>query len=69
MAGTDKNGTKASRREVFGLGSAALAATLAIIGREDLAAQSQRFPSHNAPNETDPGPQNLPLAAENPDSE
>jgi len=25
--------------------------------------------AHNAPNEIDPGPQNLPLAAENPDSE
>ena len=30
---------------------------------------NQKAASHNAPNETDPGPQNRPLAAENPDSE
>src|ERR1700730_1638286 len=70
MADTDKSDTKASRREVFGLGSAALAAaTLAIIRREDGHAQPPGLESHNAPNQTDPGPQNLPLAAENPDSE
>jgi len=70
MAGTDNNETKTSRREVFGLGSAALAAAaLAISGREDVNAQTPLLAAHNAPNETDPGPQNLPLAAENPDSE
>jgi oxalate decarboxylase len=70
MADTDKNETKASRREVFGLGSAALAAAaLAISGREDANAQTPLRATHNAPNETDPGPQNVPLATENPDSE
>src|SRR5271154_4785775 len=70
MADTDKNETKTSRREVFGLGSAALAAAaLAIGGREDVNAQTPLLANHNAPNETNPGPQNLPLAAENPDSE
>src|ERR1700690_745737 len=70
MAETNKNETKASRREVFGLGSAALAAaTLAMMGRGDANAQAPPLASHNAPNESDPGPQNLPLAAENPDSE
>ncbi|HLN00369.1 MAG TPA: hypothetical protein VK335_13865 [Bryobacteraceae bacterium] len=63
----DKSDTKASRRAVFGLGSAA--AALAINGREDANAQTPLFANHNAPNETNPGPQNLPLGAENPDSE
>ena len=70
MADTNKSDTKASRREVFGLGSAALAvAALGIVGRDEVDAQTKRPSSHNAPNETDPGQQNLPLAAENPDSE
>src|SRR3984957_1687565 len=70
MADTDKSDTKTSRREVFSLGSAAVAAAaLAISGREDVNAQAPRSASHKAPNESDPGPQNLPLAAENPDSE
>jgi oxalate decarboxylase len=67
MTETDDN-AKVSRRDVFGLGSAALAAaTLAVAGEGS--ANAQRPASHTAPNETDPGPQNLPLAAENPDSE
>src|ERR1700732_961465 len=71
MADINDSDTKVSRREVFGLGSAALAAaaTLAVTGSKDADAQNQRLASHNAPNETDPGPQNLPLAAENPNSE
>jgi oxalate decarboxylase len=71
MAEIDNNDeTTVSRRKVFGLSSAALAAaTLAIAGANAADAQTQRVTSHNAPNETDPGPQNLPLAAENPDSE
>src|SRR3984893_16599106 len=70
MVDIDDSDTKVSRREVFGLGSTALAAaTLAVTGGKDADAQTQRLPSHNAPNETDPGPQNLPLAVENPDSE
>ncbi len=66
----DNDEAKVSRRKVFGLSSAALAAaTLAVAGGKAAEAQTRWAASHNAPNETDPGPQNLPLAAENPDSE
>jgi oxalate decarboxylase len=59
-----------SRRDALGLGSAALAAALAVAGAKKASASPQaQVANHNAPNEVDPGPQNLPLAAENPDSE
>jgi oxalate decarboxylase len=60
-----------SRRKALGLGSTALAAALAVAGSKEAASapQTVKPASHNAPNEIDPGPQNLPLAAENPDSE
>jgi oxalate decarboxylase len=68
----DENGpSHVSRREAFGLGSA-LAAALAVAGSRDASAAPQTMraaANHTAPNEVDPGPQNLPLAAENPDSE
>src|SRR5580704_7288213 len=68
MADIENHDTKVSRRDAFGLGSAALAAaTLTMVG--DRRADAQPPASHTAPNETDPGPQNGPLAAENPDSE
>jgi oxalate decarboxylase len=57
--------TKVSRRGIFELGSAALAA--AATAKLASASPQQQEP-HNAPNETDPGPRNLPLAKENPDS-
>jgi oxalate decarboxylase len=73
MADTENHNTKVSRREAFGLSSAALAAAaaLTIAGAKDAHASPQalKTAAHNAPNEIDPGPQNLPLAAENPDSE
>ena len=73
MADADNHDTNVSRRELFGLSSTVLAAaaTLTIAGPKDAdaAPQAQRPASHDAPNETDPGPQNLPLALENPDSE
>src|SRR5271168_4283719 len=70
MADIDSTDAKVSRRSVFGLGSAALAATWAAAAKEaDAAPQQQRPVTHNAPNESDPGKQNKPLAAENPDSE
>jgi len=73
MADTENHETKVSRREAFGLSSAAFAAAaaLTIAGARDAhaAPQTQKAAAHNAPNEIDPGPQNLPLAAENPDSE
>lgn len=66
----DNLDTKVSRREAFGISSAALAAaTLAVSGSSYARAQRQKSASHNLPNGTGPGPQNLPLAAENPDSE
>ena len=72
----EKETSQVSRRQAFGLGSA-LAAALAVAGSRDASAapQTMRAANHNAPanhsapNEVDPGPQNLPLAAENPDSE
>ncbi len=70
MPDIESHDSKVSRREAFGISSAALAAaTLAVAGAKNAQAQNQKAASHNAPNETDPGPQNLPLAAENPDSE
>ncbi len=58
-----------SRREVFGISSAALAAAgLAATNPRSVGAQQAPSDRHNAPNETDPGPRNLPLAQENPDS-
>src|ERR1700677_892340 len=71
MPDTENNDTKISRREAFGLSSAALtaAAALSLAGTQKASAQTQAAAKHNAPNEVDPGPQNLPLAAENPDSE
>ena len=62
--------TKVSRRAIFELGSAALAAaTLTVAAAEGCGrAAESATGTHNAPNETDPGPQNLPLAEENPDS-
>jgi oxalate decarboxylase len=68
MTDIEKDDAKVSRRNVFGLGSAALAAaTLSMVA--DRKAVAQHPASHTAPNESNPGPQNLPLAAENPDSE
>ena len=50
--------------------SALAAAAWAAVAKEaDAAPQPQKPVTHNAPNESDPGPQNRPLAAENPDSE
>lgn len=70
MSDIDHNDTKVSRRQVFGLSSAAItAATLAVAGGKPVEGQNRLAASHTAPNETDPGPQNLPLAAENPSSE
>jgi hypothetical protein len=68
MADIENDETKVSRRDVFGLGPAALAAaTLTMVGER--AANAQRPASHAAPNEINPGQVNGPLAAENPDSE
>ena len=68
MSDIENNNAKLSRRDVFGLGSTALvAATIAVAGEK--MADAQETASHTAPNESDPGPQNRPLAAENPDSE
>jgi oxalate decarboxylase len=66
-----KQDTKVSRREMFELGSAALAAatlTVAAPGCLGAIPQERHPENHNAPNETDPGPRNLALAKENPNS-
>jgi oxalate decarboxylase len=70
MASIDDSDIKVSRREVFGLGSAALAAatTIAAAGAKNAAAQAQHASGHNAPNESVRAPENQTLAAENPDS-
>jgi oxalate decarboxylase len=73
VADIENHDTKVSRRDVFGLSSAALAAaaTLTVAGAREAYAlpRAQQSASHTAPNETDPSPKNLPLAAQNPDSE
>jgi len=71
MADFGGRNTGLSRRGIFELGSAALAAaalTVAAPGEADASPQGQQSANHNAPNETDPRPKNLPLAGENPDS-
>jgi oxalate decarboxylase len=67
MSDIENDEKKISRRDVFGLGSAAIAATITMAGVR--AAEAQQTAKHTAPNESNPGPQNRPLAAENPDSE
>jgi len=75
MPDTTHDETKVSRRDVFGISSAALAAaaTLTVAGINNANATPQQAErtaaNHAAPNEIDPGPQNMPLAKENPDSE
>jgi len=68
MADIENDDAKLSRRDIFELGSAALAAaTITVAGGRT--ADAQQTAGHTAPNESDPGRQNRPLAAENPDSE
>jgi len=68
MADIEKDETKVSRRDIFGLGSMAVtAATIAMVGERT--ANAQQPTSHTAPNQINPGQVNGPLAAENPDSE
>src|SRR5260370_41141052 len=54
-----------SRRNVFGIGSTLAAAALAGVAAN---AQQIRSSDHHLPNESDPGPKNSALEAENPDS-
>jgi oxalate decarboxylase len=68
MSDIENDEKKISRRGIFGLGSAAVAAaTLTMVGERTTEAQQRA--SHTAPNEINPGQQNGPLEAENPDSE
>jgi oxalate decarboxylase len=68
VADIEKDDAKVSRRDIFGLGSTAVAAaTLTLVGER--MAEAQQPASHAAPNEINPGQVNGPLAAENPDSE
>ncbi len=68
MSDIEKDEKKISRRDIFGLGSAAVAAATLTMAVEKTA-EAQQQASHAAPNESNRGPQNRPLAAENPDSE
>ena len=71
MANIEDQDTKLSRRAIFELGSAALAAATVAVAAPAVAGaspQNQSPEHHEAPNETDPGSRNLPLAKENPDS-
>jgi oxalate decarboxylase len=68
MSDIENDEKKISRRGIVGLGSAAVAAaTLTMVGERS--AEAQQRASHTAANEINPGQQNGPLAAENPDSE
>jgi oxalate decarboxylase len=60
--------TKVSRREIFGFTSAGLVAAATAAENAAATPQKAQTETHNAPNETEPGPRNLPLPAENPDS-
>src|SRR5579862_7816983 len=59
-----------TRRGMFHVGSAALAgvSALAVASAEDSDKKVVRSPDHHLPNETDPGPKNTALEAENPNS-
>jgi oxalate decarboxylase len=71
-----KEGNEVSRRQFLGAGSAAMLSTTAVNigGNVQQAHQGQqeeqvpRSPDHHLPNETDPGPKNDALEAENPSS-
>ena len=67
MGNIEHDDAKLSRRDVFGIGPAPLDATITMVSGRT--ADAQQTAGHTAPNETDPGPQNRSLAAENPDSE
>jgi oxalate decarboxylase len=68
MSDIENDEKKISRRNIFGLGSAAVAAAaLTMVG--ETTAEAQQPASHTASKEINPGQQNGPLAAENPDSE
>jgi oxalate decarboxylase len=59
-----------SRRGLFHAGSAALAglSAIAVANAQDPEKKAARSPDHHLPNETDPGPKNAALEAENPSS-
>jgi oxalate decarboxylase len=59
-----------TRRSMFHAGTAALAgaSALAVANAQDNGRRSERSPDHHLPNETDPGPKNARLEAENPNS-
>jgi oxalate decarboxylase len=69
---TDGERPKLSRRGIFEIGSAALAAatTLKVAGAQETSKKKgvPRSPDHHSPNEEEPGPKNTALDAENPDS-
>jgi oxalate decarboxylase len=59
-----------TRRSIFHAGSAALAglSALAVANAQDTGKKAERSADHHLPNESDPGPKNSALEAENPNS-
>src|SRR6266852_2815460 len=59
-----------TRRRIFHAGTAALAgvSALAVANAQDPEKKADRSPDHHLPNESDPGPKNTQLEAENPNS-
>ncbi len=64
------NNEKITRRGILRAGSAALAATatLTAVSAQDATKRAASVADHRLPNESDPGPKNSGLEAENPDS-
>jgi oxalate decarboxylase len=69
MEGTNQK-DRITRRSMFHAGSAALAgvSALAVANAQDIRRKVERSSDHHLPNETDPGPKNARLEAENPSS-
>ncbi len=63
MTNIENDDAKVSRRDIFGLASAAVATAALTLAAEG-AAHAQPPAGHTAPNEINPGQQNGPLAAE-----
>jgi oxalate decarboxylase len=59
-----------TRRDMFHVGSAALAglSALAVADAQDTGRKVERSSDHHLPNETEPGPKNAQIEAENPNS-
>jgi oxalate decarboxylase len=70
MMDEDSQNHRIPRRNMFHIGSAALAgvSVLAVANAQDIQRKTERSSDHHLPNESNPGPKNGPLEAENPNS-